>query len=265
MAHHAVVNPVDQDAVLHRRPPAFDERLKYGRDSNQFGDLRLPSRAQPRLAVMIHGGFWRAKYGLEHAGHLCAALTRAGFATFNLEYRRVGNPGGGWPGSLEDVAAGLKFMREQAGKYGIEAHAPVVIGHSAGGQLAVCLAAREKEIAGAVALAGVLDLRRAWELRLSNDAVCEFLGGDPKEKEGNYRQASPVELKIEKMRQLIIHGAADQIVPLDFSRNYAQQKIKNGEAVRLVEIPSAGHFDLIDPESPFWSEVERNICALEQS
>src|SRR5260221_4459357 len=101
------------DDVLTRNPPAYDLRLKYGSDENQFGELRLPkTKGLSPLVMNIHGGFWRAKYDLQHAGHLCAALTANGIATFNLEYRRAGNPGGGWPGTFEDVSNGLKYIQQ---------------------------------------------------------------------------------------------------------------------------------------------------------
>src|SRR5712671_2188995 len=164
----------DSQHVLTDLPPAADLRLRYGSDSNQFGELRLPRTGLPKtkgphpVVMMIHGGFWRARYDLVHAGHLCAALTKAGVATFNLEYRRVGNPGGGWPGTFEDVINGYRFMLHQAGKYNIDEKRSAVMGHSAGGQLALCLAGREPQLKGAVSLAGVVDLKRAFELHLSN-------------------------------------------------------------------------------------------------
>src|SRR6185295_110755 len=104
--------------ILDAPAPAADARLRYGPDPLQFGDLRLPKGAGPhKVAILIHGGYWRAQYDLEYTGHLCAALTRAGIATWNLEYRRAGNPGGGWPGTFQDVAMGADYLRELAGKY----------------------------------------------------------------------------------------------------------------------------------------------------
>jgi acetyl esterase/lipase len=108
----------DSQHVLTELPPQADFRLRYGSDPNQFGDLRLPQTKGPHpVAIMIHGGYWRAKYDLTHAGHLCAALTKAGIASWNLEYRRVGNPGGGWPGTFEDITAGFSFLQQRAPHY----------------------------------------------------------------------------------------------------------------------------------------------------
>ncbi|HVH89193.1 MAG TPA: alpha/beta hydrolase, partial [Terriglobales bacterium] len=162
------------DRILGDRPPPADVRLGYGPDQNQFGDLRVPKGNGPFPAAMfVHGGFWRARYDLNHTGFACAALTKAGFVTWNLEYRRLGNPGGGWPGSFEGVSAGYKALQQLAGKYQIDTDRILALGHSAGGELALVLAAHHDSIRAVVSLAGVVDLRRAWELHLSNDVVCE--------------------------------------------------------------------------------------------
>src|SRR5262245_60200302 len=139
----------------------------------QFGELRLPGGDGPHpVVIAIHGGFWKAAYGLDHIGPVCEALAGAGVATWNLEYRRIGNPGGGWPGTLEDVALGAGHLREIAGEHRLDLKRVVVVGHSAGGHLALWLAgrgrSRDMPLRGVVSLAGVADLRLAWELRLSN-------------------------------------------------------------------------------------------------
>src|SRR5258708_20253705 len=122
--------------ILPPPPPPADARLVYGSDPNQFLDLRLPKSKGPYPTVInIHGGFWRAKYGLEHAGHLCAALTKKGIATWNLEYRRVGNAGGGWPGSFEDIANGFRFLPQIARHYKLDVAPPLLMSHSARGPL----------------------------------------------------------------------------------------------------------------------------------
>jgi acetyl esterase/lipase len=250
------------EEILTRTPPPYNARLRYGSDPNQFGDLRLPKKKKPYLAVMIHGGFWRARYDLCHAGHLCAALTRTGIATFNLEYRRVGNPGGGWPGTFEDLVNGLQFIQQRAPEQGIDASRTLVIGHSAGGQLALCLAAHEPGPRAVVSLAGVLDLKRAFELHSSNDAAAEFMGGTPSQVPEHFQEADPMQLKIPRMQQLIVHGTKDEIVPVEFSREYVRVKSKREERVRLLELKAAGHFDLIDPQSAAWTTVSVAIEAL---
>jgi len=252
----------NSEHILTDAPPPADAQLRYGNDEYQFGDLRVPKGAGPFAAAMfVHGGFWRARYDLKHASFLCAALTKAGFVTWNLEYRRVGNPGGGWPGSFEDVTAGYQFLRQLAGKYPIDAKRIIVLGHSAGGQLALALAAHHNSMRGVVSLAGVVNLRRAWDLHLSNDAVMEFLGGDPQRVPDHYHEASPAELNIH-CEQLLIHGADDDIVPAQMSRDYAKQKLQKNERVRLLEIPKTGHFEIVDPESKIWPKVESALAGL---
>ncbi|HEV2114231.1 MAG TPA: alpha/beta hydrolase, partial [Terriglobales bacterium] len=250
------------DSILSLAPPVADERIAYGKGASQFGDLRLPRGKGPfPLAVNIHGGFWRARYDLAHSGHLCAALTKAGVATWNLEYRRVGQTGGGWPGTLQDVAAGFRFADKLAPQYKLDRSRVVLIGHSAGGQLALCLAARASRLRAVVALAPVCDLRRAWELKLGNGAVGDFLGGSPEEVPEHYLEASPMELAI-TVSQRIIHGAEDEVVPIELSRSYEKRKTERKEDVRLLEIAGAGHFELIDPRTAAWRKVESTVVGL---
>src|SRR5438132_9320670 len=119
------------------------ERIAYGPDRFQFGDLRLPSGSGPRpVAIVIHGGFWREKYDLEYIVPVCEALTAAGVVTWNLEYRRIGNAGGGWPGTFEDVAAGADHLHSLAHEFNLDLNRVIAIGHSAGGHLAFWLASR---------------------------------------------------------------------------------------------------------------------------
>lgn len=250
--------------VLYRPTPPYDLRLLYGSDPNQFIDLRRPSdRPNERypLVINIHGGFWRAKYNLDHAGHLCAGLTAKGVATANLEYRRVGNNGGAWPGTFSDVRSAYRFLTQNARAHNFDTTRIAAIGHSAGGQLAVCLAAHESGVRAVVSLAGVVDLQRAYQLHLSNNAVVEFLGGTPAEVPDHYREADPMQLSIATTPQWLIHGTSDETVPPSFSRDYVARKQSMKENVHLIEIPGADHFDLIDPRSAPWKQVEQTILA----
>jgi acetyl esterase/lipase len=252
------------DDILDIPPPAADARLSYGPDPNQFGDLRVPKTKGPFPLVMnIHGGFWRAKYDLAHAGHLCAALAAKGIATWNIEYRRVGHTGEGWPGTFEDIRAAYRYLPRIAKLYDVDSTRVLIMGHSAGGQLALCLAAHESSITRVVSLAGVVDLQRAWEQELSDQAVGAFLGGDPGEMPERYLAADPTQLEINRATtQMLIHGAEDDIVPSYFSRQYAELKKNRGEDVQYLEISNAGHLDLIDPRSNAWPKVEDTVRAL---
>ena len=244
--------------ILTLPPPAADLRVRYGPEPEQFADLRFaPARKTAPLAINIHGGYWRARYDLTHAGHLCGALAARGINAANVEYRRVatpvqpGTPTGesSWPRTFEDVRTAYRYLVQRAAELGIPGAPAVVLGHSAGGQLALCLAAHEKSVRNCISLAGVLDLRRAWELHLSNDAVVEYLGGTPEQVPEHYREASPMELKIPRASQVIVHGLADDVVPFAISRDFAAAKKKRGEQLQFVPIAEANHFDVIDPRT----------------
>ena len=251
------------DDIFTLPAPPPDVRLAYGTGPNQFGDLRLPKAQGPfPVAMNIHGGYWRAKYDLAHAGHFCAALTMKGIGTWNVEYRRVGNDGGGWPATFEDIVSGYRFLSQIAKRYELDMNRVLVIGHSAGGQLAVCLAGHQMSVKNVVALAGVINLRRAWELHLSNDAVVAFLGGKPNEVPDHYREADPMQLEIPRATQWLIHGVDDDVVPPDFSQKYFEQKKKAGENVHLLEIKNAGHFELIDPRTAGCQRVQKIVRSL---
>lgn len=248
--------------ILGKPQPVPDERVAYGADGQQFIEVRLPRAPgiHPGL-INIHGGYWRAKYDLAHNGHLCEALRAAGMATFNVEFRRVGNVGGGWPGTFDDIRAAYRFVRQQAPRFRVDAERLAIMGHSAGGQLALCLAAHEASVRRVISLAGVLDLKKAYALHLSHDAVVEFLGGRPETVPEHYREADPMELAIPRARQWIVVGKDDDVVPPEFSREYVQYKISNKENVELVEIAGAGHFELIDPGAEGFGRVRSAAMA----
>jgi acetyl esterase/lipase len=253
---------VSAEDILSQPAPPPDQKVAYGRDPNQFLEVRLPVGKGPHPVLLnIHGGFWRAKYSLAHAGHLCDALRAAGVATFNVEYRRVGNDGGGWPGTFADIRSAYGYMRQEYSRFHLDLKRLAVMGHSAGGQLAFCLAAHERSLGQVIALAGVVDLKKAFALHLSNDAVVEFLGGKPNDVPEHYREADPMELNITRARQWLLHGAEDDTVPPAFSRDYAEQKKRRGERVELAEIAHAGHYDLIDPGAEPFKKVKAAVLS----
>jgi acetyl esterase/lipase len=257
---------VSSEDILSRTPPAADQRVEYGPDPNMFVDVRLPQGKGPHPVVFfIHGGYWRARYDLGYAGHLCHALTKAGIATWNVEYRRVGHPGGGWPGTFEDIRTAFHTLTagtQERSKTLLDLNRLCVAGHSAGGQLALCLAAHEPSVKRVLSLAGVLDLGRAWELHLSNDAVAQFLGGSPADVPDHYREASPVEQSIPRAVQKLVHATADDDVPYEIGRSYATRKKKAGENVEFITMHGAGHYEIVDPESVVWNKVQEIILTL---
>jgi len=254
--------------------PPGARRFPYGSDPSQFGELRLPSGKGPYpVVVVIHGGCWYSEYDLTHVANFTASLSRLGVATWSLEYRRTGNPGGGWPGTFADVAQGADHLRVLARSYPLDLKRVIVIGHSAGGQLALWLAARHRlpkdsplyashplRLRGIVSLAAITDMRRYRPN--CGDAVNKVLGGPPEEVPDRYQQTSPIELLPLKVEQRLIQGTLDKIVPPDFARAYEAAARKKGDRVRLTLVPSAGHFDLIAPQSSAWPAVEEAVRSL---
>lgn len=263
-------------------PVPIDVRIPYGSDPNQFGDLRLPSNPKSKtqnpnlpVVVVIHGGFWRARYDLTHSERAAVALTDAGVATWNIEYRRLGNPGGGWPGTFLDVGAAVDHLREIAPQYGLDLARVVVMGHSAGGHLAAWVAARPRipmgdplysdmplPIKAAVPLAGVVDLRLGWELDLSDGVVAQFIGSTPEGLPHRYATASPIELLPLGVPQVLIHGTDDANVPHKISDHYVKVAIERGDDARLITLPGAGHFEVVDPDSAEWAQVVGAVTEL---
>jgi acetyl esterase/lipase len=232
-------------------------RSRYGPKPAQFGELYRP--AQPRhdgTVVIVHGGFWRARYDLAYGRPLAADLAAHGFTAWNIEYRRVGD-GGGWPATAEDVGAAVDHLAT----LDVDTDRVVAIGHSAGGHLAVWAAGREAPrvpLAAAVAQAGVLDLIAAHEADLGDGAVAEFLGGRPDEAADRYRAADPVAAAPLPTPVLCVHARADDIVPISQSRHYVEAAEGRG-ALREV---AGDHFTVIDPLDGAWTAVREALPGL---
>jgi acetyl esterase/lipase len=264
-------------SVLIRPAPAADQRIAYGKEEFQFGELRLPKTAGPHpVAVVIHGGCWVSQYGLGYMGHVSAALAEAGVATWNIEYRRVGNAGGGWPGTAEDAARATDYLREIAGKYSLDLNRVVAAGHSAGGHLALLLGARKRlpkdhplysanplPLTGVVSLAGITDLRKTGTA--CDKEVIQLMNGEAKDKAAAYSLASPIDLLPLGVKQKIIQGGADNIIPMAMAREYVEAAKKKNDGVELIGLKDADHFQLVDPKSPAWPTVQEAVLSLLKS
>jgi acetyl esterase/lipase len=218
------------------------------------------------VAVLIHGGFWRARYDLRLEDALVADLAGRGWAAWNLEYRRLGwRSRGGWPATFEDVAAGIDMLGRLDAS--LDLARVVAIGHSAGGQLAFWAAARgglpagspgaepRIRLAGAVAQAGVLDLREAARLGLSRRAAESLLGGSPIKRPARYDLASPIERLPLSVPQLVVHGDADDVVPISIGRGYAERAAVAGDPCEFAELAGCGHMEHLDSASAAWRTV----------
>lgn len=239
-------------------PP--DERIPYGSLDLQFGDLYLPASSGPhRVVVLLHGGCWRAKYGLEPMGQFARALADRGVAVWSLEYRRVAGDSAdeqAWPQTFVDVAAGCDFLRQLATAYSLDLSRVVAAGHSAGGQLALWLAGRRKlsaenslyisnplPIRSVVAIAPVCDLERAIAWDICSGAIEPLMGGGPSATWANYAQGSPSNLLPLGVPHCSINGEEDPIVPIDYVAHFIKTAQLLGDPATLVRLPAVGHFE----------------------
>jgi acetyl esterase/lipase len=270
--------PITFRELLARERGRADTRVAYGAEPNQFGELWLPEGPGPHpVVVLIHGGCWQASLpGLELMDYLAADLRRRGRAVWSLEYRRLGG-GGGYPATFHDVAAGVDHLRALAGKHPLDLGRVVVSGHSAGGHLALWTAARSRlprssplwrakplKVRGVVTLAGINDLaayRATGPEACGGPATVDGLVGAPRAGD-LYADTSPPKLLPLGVRQVVISGALDHIVPPRFGAAYASEAAARGDRVLPVELPHAGHFELIDPTAPAWTRVRASLDAL---
>ncbi|GAC1438444.1 MAG: hypothetical protein NVSMB51_14320 [Solirubrobacteraceae bacterium] len=251
---------------------AARKQYRYGEHASQRADLHLPpSGAGPfPVAVVIHGGSWQALYGKVVMRPLCADLARRGWAAWNVEYRRLGRgQGGGWPTTFEDVAAAIDYLRKLDAP--LDLTRVVVIGHSAGGQLALWAAGRDRlpdgapgaepavEPIAAISLAGVNDLAGAYRENIGG-AVGALMGGAPDERPERYAIGDPLALAPLEIPVLLVHGTDDETVSVRRSRDYAAR----GGEVRLVEIAGAagGHRAQISPFGSGWDTATRWLAEL---
>ncbi|MGY1690943.1 alpha/beta fold hydrolase [Geodermatophilus sp. SYSU D01105] len=238
----------------------------YGPHPDQFLELTVPEGPVPvPVVVVLHGGFWRAAYGVELARPLADDLARAGFAAVAVEYRRVG-AGGGWPATLEDVAAAVDLLPDLDDAGRLDLTDVAVVGHSAGGHLAAWVAGRGRlptgapgarprvRVSAAVLQAGVLDLERAAVQRLGDGAVQALLGAEPQDDPERYAAADPVRLVPAGADLLCVHGTADDVVPPEQSERYARAAEAAGERVD-VRLVDGDHMVLIDPAGAPWALV----------
>lgn len=245
--------------------------IRYGRSADQEADLHLPAAAHPPVVCLLHGGFWKLPYGRDQLTPIAHDLAARGLAAWNLEYRRTGGAEPAWPGTMSDVAAGIDFLRQLwRGGLDIDLERVAVVGHSAGGHLALWSAARHRRehgdagplrIRAAVALAPIADLAGAYERGVGGDAVAQLIGGPPASHPDRCRAASPIEMLPLGVRQLVLHGTEDDAVPIELSRRYAQAAVAAGDDVELIELAGTGHMEFLDPRGAAHATLCRRLHA----
>jgi acetyl esterase/lipase len=272
-----LMTPEDLAALPSRAP---DRRIAYGTDSSQYGELRVPAGTGPHpLVILIHGGCFKAAYASAHYfGAMADALKADGIATWNIEYRRLGEAGGGWPGTYLDVGRGVDHVRAIAGEYHLDLGRIVVVGHSAGGHLAMWTAARHRltkksdlfaanplPVRGVVDLAGPVDMTAnipGYEALCRDTVMSSLLGGTPTAVPDHYAQTSAIKLLPLGIRQVLVVGSHEDFVPLPLVDAYVQAATQAGDQVHRIVIPGAGHFEIASPLSFTWPQVKAAIRSL---
>lgn len=260
------------------QPP--DHRLAYGDAASQFAELRVPAGPGPHpVVVLIHGGCWKEPYSvLGELGPLGDALKAEGIATWSIEYRRLYQPGSGWPGTYLDVGRALDHLRGVADEHRLDLDRLVVVGHSAGGHLAMWAAARTRLPAGSplsvtnplpmrgvINLAGTMDMTDNIEnmhAGCRDTVVPGMLGGTPHQVPERYAQVSAMSLVPLGVPQLLIWDEHEEFVPLPIAQKYLAAATRAGDAARLIVVPGIGHFDLASPFTDAWPVLRSSIRTM---
>jgi acetyl esterase/lipase len=248
---------------------------RYGDLRSQVGDLWLPTDASADrggvpVVVLIHGGYWRSIYTKSLMNRLARAVAVRGWAAWNIEYRRMGllGGGGGWPATLADVGAAVDHVQQLDH---VDAQRIVTCGHSAGGCLALWVAARGRADDGpgapnpevvpraALSLAGVVDLERGAALGLGGGAVTRFMGGSVAQHTERYRSSSPAALLPLGIRQVLVHGLDDTVVPPSMSRDYERAARDAGDDAVYEPVSGVDHRGVIDPAGAAWPVITGHI------
>jgi len=255
--------------ILTRQGAPAGVRIGYGALSEQFGELRLPAGVGPfPVIVAIHGGCWRAMHTLDYMGHISADLTESGVATWNIEYRRLGQDGGGWPGTYQDVGNAIDHLRQLATGFPLDLRRVIVTGHSAGGHLALWAAGRRRltreselyaadplQLIGVAPLAAVTDLQAGGTA--CDDEAQAMYGTVEK-----LSQTSPPCMLPLGMPVIVIHGEDDLSVPAQQAISYVEAAERSGDRPRLCLLSGADHFVIVDPRSSYWPRVKDEIISL---
>jgi len=260
------VTPHGLAALLPKTLPCT--RIRYGDDSPvQFADLRLPDATPPAagfpVILFVHGGAWLADWTKDYTAPFVEALTAAGFATWDVEFRRIGNSGGGYPGTFLDVARAADHLRTVARAYPLDLANVIGVGHSSGGHLALWLAARAGlpagsalhgadplRLKGVISIAGVNDLEHALEHGGRADILHMLGTGSASEAAGLFAETSPARLLPFGMPQALVVGTLEEPWRIAMTAAYARAAVQAGDRVELIEPAGLDHFAVVDPSGP---------------
>ncbi|HET9445669.1 MAG TPA: alpha/beta hydrolase [Steroidobacteraceae bacterium] len=278
----ARADPVELSTFAALAKPTPTAVLEYGPDSSQAVDVFVPGRQGPHpVAILIHGGCWRdlPGAGREQLRPIAAAIAQHGIAVWSIGYRRADQNGGGYPGTFHDVATAIDKLRSHAAQYNLNAERTVVVGHSAGGHLALWASLRDRLpaesplrsknalIPGAViSLGGIPDLKAFARFvpLFCGPGIIEKLA-PPRGAADRYADISPAQLPAPPVSVTLVSGILDRLIPPYVADDYARSMQRTrSKAVTLVDIPGAGHFDLVTPGTPAWNEIEARIVAALQ-
>ncbi len=276
----AAAAPISWNEVQALPLPAAGQKIAYGADPEQFGELRLPSAAGTGavpVLLLLHGGCWLNEFDYRYMTRLAAALAAQGYASWTPEFRRVGDAAGGWPNTLRDAALAADQLTVLAQAHPLDLKRVVAIGHSSGGHLALWLAARGKlpqdsplysphplAIHAVIGLDAITDLAsyRIGPPDSCHASVDALMGGTPRTQPRRYAESSPLALLPLGVPQWLIEGGQDTIVSPASVRSYAAAARHAGDRVTVLEQPDAGHFESAVPQGPAWQAL---LTALRQA
>lgn len=263
--------------LLERPRPAADATLRYGEAATQVVDLWLPQGDGPHpVVLMVHGGCWQTEIADRRIMDWIADdLRRRGIAVWNIDYRGVDRPGGGYPGTFADAAMAADLLRRHAAEYKLDISRVVAVGHSAGGHLALWLAGRPKlpagsalaapdplRIAAVVSLGGLPDLEEAARPPGSGcgvEVVAQLTGPATPAHPDPFADTSVPRLAPLGVPQVLINGAQDRIIPTAYAEAYAGPMRTAGDVVKVRMVDRTGHVELIAPETAAWQATVEEI------
>ncbi|HEX4711325.1 alpha/beta hydrolase [Phenylobacterium sp.] len=280
----ADAEPASLDDYMKQARHAPAATVHYGPATSQVAELFLPKGKGPHpVVVLLHGGcFQKELEGFAQTSALAADLAGRGYAVWNVEYRKLGETGAGYPGTFQDVATALDRLRSEAPKHDLDLGRVVAVGHSAGGCLALWAASRGKlpaasplraadplAIGAVVSLAGIGDLKgqgKAFGLPCGEHTIDRLI--DAAGREAPFADTSPAELLPTGAKVVMVHGVFDSAMPPYTGRDYAAKVLQAGDRAEVVTIPNAGHFDVVIPTTAAWTEVvgiiDREMKSLAQ-